>query len=502
MKKLLSRRLIFVLSLLSAIFCFVVLYELSMLPIKYYAALVVIVLAIILLLYRGEKDKENKHPMKVAFLKLIHIVLSVFLVVASITAMKGSGFIDSFTGGGNQTIEYNVIALKSSSYDQIEDLKEAQFGANTSVDAINVNKVETMIEEKIGDIEVETYTSHSDVIDALLNENIDAMIVKSIDLETFDDIESGFNDKIKIIDQYEIIIPSAKANSAKVTKEPFLIFISGTDKTGPIDTFSLSDVNMIAAINPTTKQVLLISIPRDYYVDIIGMDGVSGKDKLTHSAKGGINCTLETVENLMGVDFNYYAKFNFTSFMNVVDSLGGVTINIPKYNVIGNSEGKFTTKIYGYQMKPGETQMDAKHALAFVRERKSFVEGDAIRGKNQMLMIKAIIKKCCSPAIIKNMDGVFESLSDSFETNLESSDIKSLINMQIDDMASWDIQSYRLTGDESKRAFHLATVGNVTKVNPRGLIVNEPYSDSVKQAKEYIQIIMESNEILKVKEDE
>ena len=153
-------------------------------------------------------------------------------------------------------------------------------------------------------------------------------------------------------------------------------------------------------------------------------------------------------------------------------------------------------------MKPGETQMDAKHALAFVRERKSFVEGDAIRGKNQMLMIKAIIKKCCSPAIIKNMDGVFESLSDSFETNLESSDIKSLINMQIDDMASWDIQSYRLTGDESKRAFHLATVGNVTKVNPRGLIVNEPYSDSVKQAKEYIQIIMESNEILKVKEDE
>lgn len=500
MKRLLSRRLLFVLSLLAAVFFSFVLFELQMLPLKYYVPIVVVIFILLLLLYVGERDKDNEHTIRTAFLKLIHILLSIVLVIASLYAMKGSDFLAAITGGSDQTIEMDVVVLKSSSYQSLEDLKGLSFGANTAMDAVNINKTETLIEDEIGDIEIQAYTTHGDAIDALKNGTIQAMVIKAVDYETLDDVEANFQDDTRVVETFEIKIPSVKANSAEVTQEPFMVFISGTDKEGPINTFALSDVNIIAAINPQTKQVLLLSIPRDYFVDIIGMDGVNGKDKLTHSAKGGIECTLKTVENLMGVEFNYYAKLNFTSFMNVIDALGGITVDVPKYDVIGRDDGVFTTKLDKYTIAPGINEFDSKHALSFVRERKAFVDGDAIRGKNQMLMIKAIIKKCCSSAIVTSLNDVFESLEDSFETNMEASDIKALINMQIDDMASWDVQSYRLEGT-SKRIFHLATVGDVSKVNPKGIYITVPSEESLEKANEYLQVIMSGNEILKVEDD-
>ncbi|MCI9049955.1 MAG: hypothetical protein HFF37_06145, partial [Coprobacillus sp.] len=353
MKKLLSRRLILVLSLLVAIFFSFIIFELKILPLKYYIPLIIFIFTILILLYRGEKDKNNEHVIKVTVLKVIHVFISIILVITSLYAIKGSSFLNSITGGGDQTIEMDVVVLKSSPYQSLNDLTELSFGANTTIDAININKTETLIEEEIGNIEIQSFMTHDETINALKNGTIKAMVIKSVDYETLDDVEKDFKENTRILKTFEIKIPSVKANSAKVTQEPFLIFISGTDKRGPISTFALSDVNMIAAINPKTKQVLLTSIPRDYYVDIIGMDGVSGKDKLTHSAKGGINCTIDTVESLMGIKFNYYAKFNFTSFLNVVDALGGITIDVPKYDVVGRDDGVFTTKLDKYTIEPG-----------------------------------------------------------------------------------------------------------------------------------------------------
>lgn len=500
MKKILSRRLLFILTLIATLFFGFVFFELQILPLKYYIPLIVILVVIVIALYFGEKDKHDRHPVRVTLLKLINIILAIALVFGGLSGMKGSSLLAAITGGGDQTIEMDVIVLKNSAYQSIKDLKSQKFGGNTAMDAINVNKCETSIEDEIGNIDVTPFTTYAKAIEALENKSIAAMIIKAVDLESLDEIEKGFNEKIKTIHRVEIKIPSVSANSAKVTKEPFHILISGTDKEGPIGTFALSDVNMIATINPVTKQVLLTSIPRDYFVDIIGMDGVSGKDKLTHSAKGGMDCTLKTIENFMGIEFNYYAKFNFTSFMNVVDALGGIDVTVPKYRVIGRDDGVFVTKKGKYTIEPGLNHFNAKQALSFVRERKAFVEGDTIRGKNQMLMLKAILKKCTSSAIITKMDGVFESLSSSFETNMSSQEIKSLINMQIDDMSPWDVQSYHLDGDASQRSKVLATIGDVTKVNPNGMYITVPDQLSIEQAKKYIDSVIKG-EILKVKDE-
>lgn len=503
MSKLLSRRCLLVVTLLSLIVFGAVLFGLKMLPFKYFVIVMGLLVALVLLLYVLEKDRKHKHNVRTTVLKLFQIILSVSLIIASITMLKGSDLLSDITSATNQNIEVDVIVLKDSPVSSLSDLKGKTFGANTTVDAININKTKTMIEDQLNTITLNEYSDHQSAVNALKNSQIDALIIKAVDIDSLESIEEGFEDTIRVIEKYEIKIASVEANSAAVTKEAFNIYISGTDKKGDINTFALSDVNMVASINPLTKQILLITIPRDYYVELdtknTSLDGVKGKDKLTHSAKGGINCSIQTVEKLLGVEMNYYAKFNFTSFLNIVDALGGVTVDIPKYAVYGNDEGIFTTVKGNYTMKPGLMEMNAKQALAFVRERKSFIEGVEIRGKNQMLMFKSILKKCISPSIITKMDGVFEALSGSFETNMAADEIKSLINMQIDDMSSWDIVSYTLKGDASHRALEFATIGNVAKVNKKGLYVTDPDMKSVAKAKDYIQSLI-SNEIVKIED--
>lgn len=503
MKKLLSRRILLILSLISAAFLFFVLFEAKMLPLKYYIPVVVGVLLFLVLLYVGEKDKEHEHTIRSTLIKLVHILLSILMIVASLYTMKYSNFLDSITGRDEQIIEIDVVVMKGTTYQTIEDLKEQVFGASFLMDPIDVNKTQTLIEDEIGEIEMKQFASDNEAIKALQNNEIQAFIIKGVDLESLNEIQEGFEETIRILKKYELRIPSLKATSAQVTKETFNVLISGMDKKGEIERAdALSDVNMIATINPKTKQILITSIPRDYYVDLYKDNYNYGKDKLTHSAKKGIQCTQETVEQLLGIDINYYAKFNFTSFMNVVDALGGIDIDIPKYSVFGNDEGIFTTWIYKYEMRPGLTTMDGKHALAFVRERKSFKAGDNIRNKNQMIMLKAIVKKACSPAILTKVDKVLASISNSFTTNMSSNDIKSLVNMQVDDMSSWDIQTYHLEGDASKRTTKFATVSEeiVYKSNKKGLFVMEPYMKSVEQAKQYIDVIEQGQEILKIKE--
>ena len=174
MKKLLSRRLILVLSLLVAIFFSFIIFELKILPLKYYIPLIIFIFTILILLYRGEKDKNNEHVIKVTVLKVIHVFISIILVITSLYAIKGSSFLNSITGGGDQTIEMDVVVLKSSPYQSLNDLTELSFGANTTIDAININKTETLIEEEIGNIEIQSFTTHDETINALKNGTIKA----------------------------------------------------------------------------------------------------------------------------------------------------------------------------------------------------------------------------------------------------------------------------------------------------------------------------------------
>lgn len=492
LSRIFSRRILFLIQFLIVAFLGYIIFRLGIIPIPYVILFLVILIILLYLIYRGQRN-PRKHPIKSTIFKIISLIITICLIFGCIYISKGSSLIDIISGADIQIIEVSVVVNDDSSYEEIDDLKNQSFSCCLATDETSMSKTQGLIEDDIGEFTLNDYSTTVLSANALLDEEVEAMILKEIDRDSLNDTIEEFDDETRVVKTYQLIVSTATANSANVTKEPFVVFIGGTDQSGSISTAGLSDVNIVAVINPNTNQICLVSVPRDYYVDIYGYDG---KDKLTHSARSseGITCTMKTIENLLDIEFNYYVKLNFTSFMNIIDAIGGVDITIPYYETV-NGDGTFTTKIYSYYFEPGETHMDAKQALAFVRERKSFVDGDRVRLANQQLMIEAVVDKVCSASIVTKLDDIFETVADSLETNMSSSEIRSLINMQVKNMNSWDIESYSLDGTDS-REMEFATIAGGSP-NPNGLSVMIPDESTIEQAQEYIEAIL-NNEVLDI----
>ena len=219
--------------------------------------------------------------------------------------------------------------------------------------------------------------------------------------------------------------------------------MSGIDTNGDITEQGRSDVNIVAVVNPTSHQVLLITTPRDYYVPIPGVSG-GQDDKLTHAGIYGINVCMDTLNMLYDTDINYYFRLNFAGFVQIIDALGGITVD---------SDYDFTTQnSSGYHFTKGPNQVNGDQALAFCRERYAFSAGDRQRGKDQMKVIQGVINKATSPDILKNYLSLLDSLSGCFETNIPYDVITSLVKQQLDEGGSWQVLSYSVdgTGDTQK----------------------------------------------------
>ena len=155
-------------------------------------------------------------------------------------------------------------------------------------------------------------------------------------------------------------------------------------------------------------------------------------DKLTHTGIFGVDCTINTMENFMDIDLNYYARVNFSSVVDIVDALGGITVNSPfAFTAYTN---------HSVHIKKGENHLNGEQTLGFVRERYGLSDGDRERSRNQMRVVEAMINKAISPAIITNYTSIMNAVSGSFQTNMSQSEITSLIKMQLDDMSKWDIK--------------------------------------------------------------
>ena len=225
-----------------------------------------------------------------------------------------------------------------------------------------------------------------------------------------------------------------------VTNTPFNLFIIGSDSFGTIDKISNSDVNMLMTINPKTNQILLTSIPRDYYVEIYNTNG--GMDKLTHAGYYGVETSVKTIENLLNTEINYYAKVNFTTVIDIVNLIGGIEV----YSDYSFSEHAF----FKYTYKKGYNKLNGEQALAFARERKSFNGGDRVRGQNQQKVIKAIIDKVTSStALISKYSDILSAIEKSFQTNLDDKSITKLVKLQLNKMPSWEIINQSLDGSDS-----------------------------------------------------
>ena len=373
--------------------------------------------------------------------KVLSVVISILLLIASYYLFRVNSAIGEISGGEYKLDNMVVAVMAEDSAEKIQDAKEYRFGVQYQMKGEQIKETVDAINEELGtEIEVVEYESLAEQAEALHNGEVEAIIYNEGYSGILEEAYEGYSSDTKIIFSHSIKNAlENKAADVEVKDESFSVYISGIDVYGAIETNSRSDVNIIATVNPKTHQILLVTTPRDYYVEIPGISG-GQKDKLTHAGVYGVDASMATLEQLYDTEIDFYARVNFTSLIEMVDALGGVDVE---------SEYAFTTSAdSGLVMNvvEGTNHFNGKQALAFSRERQNVPGGDNQRGKDQQAVITAMIKKMVSPAILTGANGIISSVSGNVETNMSEEQIQNLIKQQLAEGGSWNIKSLAAEG--------------------------------------------------------
>ena len=242
----------------------------------------------------------------------------------------------------------------------------------------------------------------------------------------------------------------------------FQIFLSGIDARGEMTDESRTDANIVATVNMNTKQVLLVHVPRDYYLDF--PDGT--KDKLSINGLKGIRSVLWCVGNLFKYDIPYYARINFNGFVEVIDAMGGVDLE---------SDYEFTTSLGGFHIDKGMNHLNGEQALGFVHERYAFNAGDRQRGRDQMILLEACINQLSSGSALENLPAFLEATNNFMETNIPFNVILQMLQAQGTE-GQWNVVSTSVDGTDS-------SLGDS--------YVMEPNMESVEAARTLMQRVMD-----------
>lgn len=426
---------IVLMSLLTVTFA-VILGVARLLPAKFllpiYVALL-LALAVIVLLVRDHK-KRKKFIAGV----VISAVMTLVLAVGGFTLGRGLQAINAVTDAQAEIDYISVYVRAEDSAQELADTVEYSYGILKSMDRQVTDKaLEKLNKELKTEIKTKELSSIPALLDALLNGDVDAILFPEAYVSLLSELPGYENviSKIRVLTTLEFKGEEKEPEKKPKNPNSFTVLISGIDTWGGVNAKSRSDVNILATVNTDTKQVLLVSTPRDYYVPLSISDGIP--DKLTHAGIYGVEVSMDTLGMLYDIDVDYFFRVNFSGFEEIIDSLGGVTVY---------SEYAFRASTTGHWFDVGENYLDGEAALAFARERYSFQEGDRQRGRNQMAVIQAVINKALSPELLKNFSGVLEAVEGNFQTSVPYSKIASVVRDQLDKGGDWNIVTYSVNG--------------------------------------------------------
>lgn len=454
-------------------------WRLNMLPNRYFIILAVALIVVwsmvgVILLLGGGKQKgayarKKKGPSLGR--RILGCALAIVMTVVCCFAWSVLSDVRSTIHGVTNSPE--TVNVSMSVYvradDPAQDLSDAAgytFGCLEGFDESRTNRAISAISQELGsDIRVTDFQSLEELVNGLYQEDCDAFILNTAyvsmmeETEAFEDLAQRTRILYTVNLEEEVVQPSrdneqgdsqnGDQNSNQnvnqtlpsqekggITANPFIVYVSGSDTRSYYLSNSRSDVNILVVVNPQTKQVLLVNTPRDYYVS--NPAGYGAKDKLTHCGIYGISCSMEALANLYDTTVPYYAQINFTGVETLIDAIDGVDVN---------SDVGFYA-LNQYWIDEGMNHLDGEEALAFARDRYNVPGGDNGRGKHQMMVIEAVIRKATSGStIIANYSDILKSIEGMFTTNLSADEIGELVKMQLDDMASWNIQSYAVNGN-------------------------------------------------------
>ncbi len=466
-------KLISIIYLIVSIICIYIIAKFNILPTKFLLLTIAILLLLPILVLIIQCKTRKKRKLKI-FLNVFSCLMCGILAIVSVYFYRSNQFLSAMQSSGYEIQNYSVMVLKTSPYEKIKDIKDKTLGYIDGDDA-GVKLANDEIKKQV-DVLLKSTSTLAELTESLVKNETDAIMVEDSYKTILEEEDKEFTDKVKIIHTFSIQVPVDEISKDAKMQEPFNIYISGIDTYGKIQTVSRSDVNIIATINPKTHQVLLTNIPRDSYVQLYNTVGV--KDKLTHAGIYGVDKSVKTIEKLLDLDINYYFKVNFTSLESIVDAIGGIT---------AYSKYTFTSYIGSYYFKQGWNNMNGKQALGFARERKSFAEGDIMRGQNQQAVIEAIIRKVQSPSIIAKYNTLLSSLAGKFETNMPTEKMTEFIRNQLDDLTAWTVTSITLTGNTSSQ---ITYSGGSQRLSV--LILDE---NSILEAKNKIDLVMQGEKL-------
>ena len=404
---------------------------LNVIPNKYYTygTIIISIVTIVIEIFLFIK------PKKIIFkiIKGISIFLSIILIgiysFGTYYLNKTMNFIENISIMREEITNYYIIVLDTSKYQETSDLYGQTLGYFDKTDNQILNKLKL-------DLTYKTTNDINKLKDMLFNNEVESILITDIIKNKLEEDNVDFTNNIRILETLEIknkIEDITKKVSIKNT--PFNVLISGIDTYGDINQTSRNDVNIIATINPNTNEILLTSIPRDYYVKLHGTSG--HKDKLTHASYYGINMAVKTIEDIFDTDINYYVKVNFSTVIDLVNELDGIDIYADQ-----------AVYLYGIcNLKQGYNHVNGDCALAFARERYSYSDGDKHRGRNQQEVIKAIFNKVTSgKTLISEYTNILNVMDGKFATNMDMNEVLNMIKYEVNDLSNYRIETTQVDG--------------------------------------------------------
>lgn len=420
---------------------------------------------------------------------VLAVVLSGVMIYGTVAAGAVQDALSKISGIMIEKQVTAVIVMKEDDATELGDTKGYRFGVLSNRDQANTQQILSAMKEGMGEIKTAEYETPAAMADALYDDEVQAIILNEgyIPLLTEQENYKDFSDRTRILYEYvtEHEITPVKP-SGSITKTPFVVYCSGSDeRQSDINAKSRSDVNILAVVNPKSRQILLVNTPRDYYLPLARNGEM---DKLTHAGLYGVQETMAVLDNLYGTETAYYGRINFWGLIDIVDALGGIDVYSDYAFTTGAGDvAGYADRTYKYEK--GWNHMNGIEALTFSRERYAFSDGDNQRGRNQMKVIQAIIEKAASPSVLANYQDLLSAVSDNLITNMTYDEISSLVKMMQKDGFSWNIQTM------SARQGSGSTLQTCYSMPSQKLYVMPPDYNYINTIRQVITQVMNGEEI-------
>lgn len=423
-------------------------------------------------------------PVRLAIGSVLAMILCLVFAVGIRYIHLGMETLNNITAEEDET-SLMTVYVRADDDREMEDLLTETFGTLANDKANTLAAVQQLDEKYSAMLVTETYTSPTELVDALNDEKVDAILVNQGQLSVLEDME-GYEEaltELREVESFHVVVET-DSDKTSISHEDavFSVYISGSDsRDSNIMATGRSDVNIIATVNTETRQVLLLNTPRDFYVPLSIAESYDLPDKLTHAGLYGVDVSKDTLAQYYGIDIDYYFRVNFTGFEKIIDALGGIEVDSEHdfYSTISPTPIHYTegiNKLGGYE------------ALYYVRERYAFVNGDYQRGINQMQVIKAVADKANSPSVLAGFTSLMDAVSGCFKTSIPTDLITALVRDQLANGDDWNIVTYYVSGTGSSEYTY--------SIPSQKAYVTIPDESTVEMAKDLMQQVRDGQVIV------